>query len=237
MRILANRTTKNGASIMGECVMLNRYGDVLECIDSLYHPNPGTEEDGYSEIERTVDWFYLNNIKRIKPILDKWIKCRVAYELDSDPDISFEDLVMNVMYSDLYDTCQATINAISDAYDDEDISDWLDYDEIDFARQITEYLNENFLRVRAGGKLNPEGSDSIYFRISSHGYDWHNLIIDFLWDTFGEPSKMPKRICVCHDAETNPPEVILFDGTPQELFEKYDNKVFASKKDNVTVWK
>ena len=106
------------------------------------------------------------------------------------------------------------------------------------AKHITEFLNENFLRVRAGGKLNPEGADAIYFRISSHGYNWHSVIVDFLWDTFGEPSKMPKRIVVCHDAETNPPEVILFDGTPQELFEQYDDKVFASTKNCIddVVW-
>ena len=218
--------------------MLDKYGNVYPCIDNAYHPNPGTEEDGYSEIERTVDWLYANNINRIKPSLDKWVQYRVAYELDSDPDASFEDVVMNVMYSDLYDPCEATLNAIELAYT-ETLESWLDYDEMLLAKHITEFLNENFLRVRAGGKLNPEGADAIYFRISSHGYNWHNVIVDFLWDTFGEPSKMPKRIWVGHDAETNPPEVTLFDGTPQELFEQYDDKVFASTKnciDDDVVW-
>lgn len=234
MIILAT-TSKNGSPIHGECVMLNRYGEAFECIDNAYHPNPGTEADGYSEIERTIDWLYANNIKAIKPMLDKWIQCRVAYEMDGDPNAPFDDIVMNVMYSDLYDPCDETLKAISKAYKNPK-TEWLDFDEVEISGQIALYLNENFLRVRAGGKLNPEGADAIYFRISSHGYDWHNVITDFLWDTFGEPSKMPKRICVCHDAETNPPEVILFDGTPQELFEKFDDKVFASKQNNITIW-
>lgn len=33
-----------------------------------------------------------------------------------------------------------------------------------------------------------------------------------------------------HDAETNPPEVVLFEGTPEDLFGKFDSKIFSSTK-------
>ena len=39
---------------------------------------------------------------------------------------------------------------------------------------------------------------------------------------------MPELIWIGHDAETNPPEIILFDGTPEELFENFDSKKFES---------
>lgn len=52
--------------------------------------------------------------------------------------------------------------------------------------------------------------------------------MDFLWDTFKNPDAMPHKIWVGHDAETNPPETVLFEGTPQELFSTYDTSIFAN---------
>lgn len=178
---------------------------------------------------------YANNIRSVKHLLDKWVAIRVAYEVGEvgdDINISYDDTVLNVMYSDLYQPCENTLSAINKAYETcQDSNSRVAYvytDEVDVARKITSYLNENFLRVRAGGKLNPQGTNSIYFRISSHGYDWHNVIVDFLWDTFQSPKDMPSTIWIGHDAETNPPETVLFEGTPDELLELYDSTVFAS---------
>lgn len=223
-------TKRNGGTVMGECVMLDRDGNVYECIDNAYHPNPGTEDTGYDEIERTVDWLYQNKVRSVYRLLDLWIAARVQEELEDTPSESLESVIYNVMFCDLYTPCDATKSAIRRAYESRKP---IEYDSISLAGQIAHFLNNKFLRVRAGGKLNPEGSDSIYFRISSKGYDWHPVIIDFLWDTFGDPDAMPSYIWIGHDAETNPPEVTLFEGSPKDLLEKYDEKIFAN---NEIVW-
>lgn len=232
MKILSSKVMSSGFVIKGECVMLNKYGEVYPCVDNVMHPNPGTEADEYSEIERTVDWLYRHNIERIKPALCEWIRCRVANEFVDNNDISDEECVVNVMYSDLYEPCDSVkleIKKVLDEYrDDPELAeDECELDELSISRKIARYLNENFLRVRAGGKLNPEGTDTIYFRISSHGYDWHRVIVDFLWDTFGNTSNMPKYIWIGHDAETNPPETVLFEGTPSQLLDSFE-KICAS---------
>ena len=93
---------------------------------------------------------------------------------------------------------------------------------IEYINEAIKKYNLRFKEEFGPGSVFPVGEDSIYFRISSHDYDWYRTIIDFLWDAFGDTNKMPSRIWIGHDAETNPPEVVLFDGTPNELFEKFD---------------
>ena len=46
---------------------------------------------------------------------------------------------------------------------------------------------------------------------------------------------MPNYIWVGHDAETNPPEVTLFESSPQDLLEKFDSSIFADT-DNEIIW-
>lgn len=234
MKILKEKSTGTGSTINGEAIMLSRYGDIVNVIDNKYHPNAGPKEDGYPEIERCIDWC-LCNMQYCYPILksiDGWINNRVYKEVKENPEISLDETILNVMYSDYYTPCRETVRTIKRAYDEYtgQPNSHPHGSEIEYAEDIVSFINERFTRVRAGGKLNPEGSNSIYFRISSHYFDWHSVIVDFLWDVFKDPKKMPKRIWIGHDAENNPPETVLFDGTPEELLEKADDKVFESKK-------
>ena len=239
MKIL-NERSHNGVAIHGDAVMLSKYGEVYNAIDNLYHPNPGSKEDGYPEIERCIDWCYDNYLKPIFKDLDEWIKIRVAQEMDySECANSIDGLIDEIMYADLYEPCKLTKDTIINAYNyfkenPKEQEKYAEKSELDPADKVVNYINEKFTRVRAGGKLNPDGTNSIYFRISSHGYDWHRTIVDFLWGIFGEPNKMPKKIWIGHDAENNPPEVTLFDGTPNELLEYEDTKIFEGLERNIT---
>lgn len=48
-------------------------------------------------------------------------------------------------------------------------------------RQVMERLNEEFLRARLGGLYHTvPGCQDLYFRISSHGFDWSAVITRFL---------------------------------------------------------
>ena len=239
MKIYKSRCIKNLKNVTGsspiiqaDCVMMDKYGNIYPCIDNKYHPNPGTAEDGYSEIERTVDWLISNNIYPVYDYIDKWLRGRLSQEYLADENL--DDAILNVLFCDDYTPCKKILKMIEliwNEYQDDSTTYVVDrdseIDELYYSRKIAEYLNEHFLRIRAGGKLNPEGSDSIYFRISSHDVNWRGAIIDFLWDTFGGPNDAPSYIWIGHDAETNPPEVTLFEGTFSDLLNMYDGKVFS----------
>ena len=221
--------------------MLHRNGTVYPCIDNRYHPNPGTEETEYDEIERPVDWLIANGFlsSTIGDQIELWLKARIAILIEDegfDEDADMDEVVNSIMYSDDYRVDPKTRQLIEDIYFwmdlDNNLESSLELDELDYARKIARFINENFLRIRAGGKLNPDGTNSIYFRISSHGFNWRRNIEDFLWDTFDSPDKMPNYIWIGHDAETNPPEVTLFEGTPNDFIEQFDSVVAASIKLN-----
>ena len=227
-------------SILSEdkCVMMDRYGNIHACIDHKYHPNPGTEDEGYPEIERSIDWLVSEDRLSIIPDIREWIAIRCAKELSDYPDSTEDEVILNTMYSDLYKPCQEVIGMFSEQLeyleDHKDKQDDLaDQDEIPVARRIVNYLNENFLRIRTGGKFNIGFEDSIYFRISSHGYDWRHLIEKFLLDEYENVGNMPGSIWVGHDAETNPPETVIFSGPAGGLF----NKDSVSCKTGYTKWK
>ena len=216
----------------GDCVMLHRNGTVYPCKDNRYHPNPGTEETEYDEIERPVDWLIANGF--LSDEIEMWLYARIAALIDEDgydEDADMNETVNSIMYSDSYQVDSKTRQLIEDIYawmgDEDNLRNCIDINELQYARDIARFINENFLRIRAGGKLNPDGTNSIYFRISSHGYDWRRNIENFLRDTFDSPDKMPNYIWIGHDAETNPPEVTLFEGTPNDFIEQFDSKVIA----------
>lgn len=232
MKILTDKKTGNGIPICGECLMLDREGTIYECIDSKYHPNPGNERNDYSGIERTIDWLYRNHIRSIQNRLDQWVAASVAFLVEFGAAPSLKEAVFYTMYPDSYTPCDAVVSAIKRPYEEcidaeNDIFwEYLEYDESAIDKVIATFLNENFLRVRAGGKYKPQGTNSLYFRISSHGYDWYDVIMNFMRDIFGIPENMPEYIWIGHDKETNPPEVVLFEGTPFDLFrsERYGNQ-------------
>ena len=141
-----------------------------------------------------------------------WLYARIAALIDEDgydEDADMNETVNSIMYSDSYQVDSKTRQLIEDIYawmgDEDNLRNCIDINELQYARDIARFINENFLRIRAGGKLNPDGTNSIYFRISSHGYDWRRNIENLLRDTFDSPDKMPNYIWIGHDADTNQP--------------------------------
>ena len=207
------------------CVVLGRLGDVYPCIDNGFHPHCGDKQLGYPETYSAVDWMLTNRVNRgCNKSVTGWIsqQLKKCYDDGFDLTLATDIIFAGIDYdSRTIEMCNQLWSGIESVQYDEDLC-------LQYAEMIDFYLNQNFLRVRAGGKLNPSGSDSIYFRISSKDYDWRDVIEDFLWDTFKSIENMPSLIWIGHDAETNPPEVVLFEGSPDDLFRKFDSKIFAS---------
>lgn len=208
------------------CVMLGKLGDVYPCIENGFHPHTGGKDTGYIEMYSAVDWLFNNRVNRGCVAASNWLaqQLRCYYELN----LALDEAI-KLIFADI-EPCERTKQVCTHLWD---TIQSIKYDEAlcnEYAEDVDYYLNENFLRVRAGGKLNSSAADEIYFRISSHSYDWRNVIEDFLWDTFSSIPQMPRLIWIGHDEETNPPEIVLFEGTPEEFFNNYDSKVLASTK-------
>lgn len=225
------------SSKRSQAVMLSKYGEVYPGINNSYHPYPGDKDDGYPEIETCINWICQNNISGVDLQIREWIQIRVATEYHKNNySLSFKTVIEDILFMDDDEVCSELKSRIYKARDklfdlpNRKVDEWADYDPSEPAEDIANFINEKFLRVREGGKLDSNGEDAIYFRISSHDYDWRRNIVEYLWDSYGDPKRMPSRIWIGHDLESNPPETVLFDGTPQELLENEDRKVYEDLK-------
>lgn len=67
---------------------------------------------------------------------------------------------------------------------------------------IKQSINQQFCRVRFGGKYDSErGNNGIWFRISSTGYNWDNTIYQFVSDM--KRQLRIETITICRDAESD----------------------------------
>ena len=210
------------------CIVLGKLGDVYPCINNGFHPHCGAKEQGYPETYSAVDWMLDNRVNRGCKSVQLWLEQQLksCYDdflgLEDSIDIIFAGIDPCIRTKEMCAKLWETINTVNF---DENIC-------LEHASNIDFYLNQNFLRVRAGGKLNSSSADSIYFRISSKDYNWRDVIEDFLWDTFKNITGMPQLIWIGHDLETNPPEIVLFEGSPEESFTKFDSTILAKTKFN-----
>ena len=109
MNIILEGRTGTGFTVSGESVMLDKYGDVYPTIDNLMHPNPGTEEDEYSEIKNhpTIGAHILSNATLFKDIIPIVKHHHEHYDGSGYPDkLKGEEIPL-----------LARIIAITDAYD------------------------------------------------------------------------------------------------------------------------
>lgn len=79
----------------------------------------------------------------------------------------------------------------------------------DICLKIRRSINQQFCRVRIGGKLNSiKGSNSLWVRISSVGFNWRDIIYTFVTDIYR--SRRISDISICRDPESDSTEVDYF---------------------------
>ena len=79
----------------------------------------------------------------------------------------------------------------------------------DLCLKIRRSINQQFCRVRIGGKLNSvKGSNSLWVRISSVGFNWRDVIYTFVTDIYR--SRRISDISICRDPESDNTEVDYF---------------------------
>ena len=79
----------------------------------------------------------------------------------------------------------------------------------DLCLKIRRSIDQQFCRVRYGGKLNTvKGSESMWFRISSVGFNWQDVIYNFVTDLCR--SRPVSDISICRDQESDETEADYF---------------------------
>jgi len=192
-------------SLMGKAYMLDKDNNLIEV---KYHPY-GYEGD----IEENSScayflWKYGNNdIGTYNEIFNMLLNF-ISYCFNESADTDIEDIEINsrefsVLAEQIFDEFDvySIVNGWSknnnrkEVYNDlisivknsmcRTTMDLLDiYDENDDNIEAYLTLNEDYVRVRIGGRYDNDREDCIYFRISSIGYDWGDNIMNIVFEKF-----------------------------------------------------
>lgn len=187
-----------------------------EAFPVTVHLYPMQDEDLSSEAEVAAFMIHAkaNDESLCKYIIDAWaalnIEDTVKYDADSaEIDDAIRNFVTNLPYKFAY---PMSIETIIDIHHEQDNFNDVDslYEFADKVRanmnmiweDISHSFNQQFCRVRFGGKYNTSaGNSGIWFRIASVNYNWADTIYTF---TTSMRRKLSiKTITICRDPESD----------------------------------
>ena len=218
---------------MTKAWMLRQDGTSFPLIHHLYVMN---DEDLSSEAE--VAAFLISSqshdIDLAEYVIDAWMALMIENSVDyNDSEYEIESHILkelkNLPYRFLYPLSAEDYISIHKKLDNYSDTGSL-YDFIDDVRlkinQISEdikhSLNQQFCRVRYGGQYNSvSNNNTIWFRISSVGYNWADTIYIFASNMLRQLNI--DKITICRDYESDNGDV---EGKPEYFYKAKDGSVY-----------
>lgn len=206
--------------------MLRSDGQAFPVVQHLY----GMDDDDLSSEAEVAAFLVKTSSKDIElayDVLDIWmallIENSVSYNASStDIDNAILKRLDEVPYKFMYPLSVDEFLDIHHSLGHYNDIDSL-YDFIDnsisklgyYQSAIKESLNQQFCRVRYGGKYNSsDGESAIWFRVSSVGYNWANVIYEFTAAIYHKYHIEYITICRDHESDNG------YDSTKPEYFYK-----------------
>ena len=196
--------------------MVRRDGKAIPCVQHIYADSSELDETLYA-----AEWLYQNTIdKETKSICISLIK---SYGCTLDRQNVIGGILKDIDKKPYVFLTAEFINSVRKVIDNTACGDISE-----LSKKVESTLNEEFLRVRYGGLYNTcANSRDIYFRVSSHGFDWFRIICSFL----NERQKSIDTGTIVYDEESTG----IVNGFPVFLsrtFNKYPISDFMCLADN-----
>ena len=181
------------------------------------HPYGDPEDPEYMIMN--AEWLYnhTNNKKTRQDILN--LLASYAVENDCVDITTFIEVLLDNDYLNV------SIKFINSVYDDleKTIENVLlnekngNVDSSVFNHIVMDDLNQEFCRVRAGGAYDSDGSlGDLYFRTSSKGFNWFNIIWEFVYNLYKQHKV--ETVTITRDKESTKEEVVYYNRIPVEEF-------------------
>lgn len=149
--------------------MLRRDGKYFEVVAHLY----GSLED-YEETLYAAEWLYRHtSSEKTKDTIIEFIASWAMDNVRGGDSSAIIDYIKDVGYIIM---TPDFVKSISNKIDNSNIGD-TDY----LNAKVCTLLNNEFCRVRDGGVVNSYNNGEYYFRISSNGFNWFNVIWEFVY--------------------------------------------------------
>lgn len=193
--------------MMNNAYMIRQDGEAYPVKIHLYGSTE-SNPDAYEETAWAAEWLY-NHTKnqdtknKCLQIIRYWCTLDDVGALDKEEILQYIDDIGYMVVSK--DFINKHFDEIQSA---EPVSN---IDELN--RDVNQLLNQEFLRARYGGRLDTQkGSREMVFRVSSSGFNWFNIIWEFVYNHKNEIDS----VTICKDLES----------TGREDFYRHNGKEF-----------
>ena len=196
--------------------MVRRDGKAIPCIQHIYADLSELDETLYA-----AEWLYQNTIdKETKSLCISLIK---SYGCTLERQNVIRGILKDIEKKPYVFLTAEFINSVRKVIDNTECGDISE-----LSKRVESALNEEFLRVRYGGLYNTcANSKDIYFRVSSHGFDWFRIICRFV----NKRQKLIDTVTIVYDEESTG----IVNGFPvflSKTFNKYPISDFMCLADN-----
>lgn len=181
-----------------EAFMIRNDGKVIPVNIHIYG-----DKDDAEETFRICQWLYdYTKESNTKNLIITFIKTYAINELGA-LDSDLEDII-KLLKDNIYDLNSDLVDSMSTISEDfidkhkEEISKAKVKETYDLVEEINDSLNQEFLRARFGGMYDSNSDKTMYFRISSTGFDWFNII----WNFVNSNKNQIDKVSVLYDVES-----------------------------------
>lgn len=172
--------------------------------DVWVHPFGDIEEDSVED----ALWLLCNDFSNVENECIDYVSKQLIYDYLTPDSENYKDELVDAIVDTIQSIeCLKTVKSQSHSVTNEIIGNcmhlldmygndmsWIDKSKLDQeGKAIKKYLNDNIMRVRLGSEYQTtsDRSGSLYFRISSSGFDWYDIIMNFVF------YKLPTDYKIC----------------------------------------
>lgn len=199
---------------MSNAWMIRNDGKEIPVTVHPYATGYGMEID-VEEVLGTVEWLYTNT--RYDSTRKNVIKLIALWWELLDPGRNNISVVSDYIESRPYKFVSVSfVNKISSEAQSADILTTAIEDQLESITElISTELNQEFLRARFGGMYNTSSSSrEMVFRVSSVGFNWYNIIWQFVYDR----KSFIKTVTIVRDAESTGAEDYVYTSRSGEPY-------------------
>lgn len=200
--------------------MIRNDGKAIPCVQHIYA--------GKNEIDETLyaaEWLYKNTLDNDPRMLV--LSLIKSYGISLNEEDYFKAILRDIQKKPYIFLTSDFINSIKDR---------LKYaktaDVIKLNKNIENALNQEFTRARYGGLYNTDkNSRDMYFRISSHNFDWFDIIYDFV----GQHSEIIESVTIVRDEESTGAREYFYKNKHDRQYNKHPILEFLSEPKNLII--
>lgn len=175
--------------------MIRKNGEIIDCNDLEFHPYINSHVNNSNiayelsnflvSYTEQLYWIFKHASDKVKGELKELLQHISTYLYLYSRDKNLQKLLISDSDVGLASYIISELNIYPNTQEKAENSDTIYKEIMSLYEKVNTDFNNEFLRLRMGGMLDSEIDGSAYFRVSSNGFNWFNVIWKIVFDNKG----------------------------------------------------